>query len=40
MDSNPLWLTGNTSTVYLSAFLDLKKDGPTVIEIPPETGPA
>jgi len=39
MDSNPLFLTGNTDTVYVSAFLDLKKDGPTVIEIPPKTGP-
>ena len=39
MDSNPLWLTGNTDTVYCSVFLDLEKDGPTVIEIPPRTGP-
>jgi hypothetical protein len=39
MDSNPLFLTGNTDTVYVSVFLDLKKDGPTVIEIPPGTGP-
>ena len=39
MDSNSLFLTGNTDTVYCSAFLDLKKDGPTVIEIPPGTGP-
>jgi hypothetical protein len=39
MDSNPLFLTGNTDTVYLSAFLDLKKDGPMVIEVPPKTGP-
>ena len=39
MDSNPLFLTGNTDTVYLSAVLDLKRDGPTVIEIPPGTGP-
>ena len=39
MDSNPLFLTGNTDTVYLSVVLDLKKDGPTVIEIPPGTGP-
>jgi hypothetical protein len=23
MDSNPLWLTGNTDTVYCSVFLDL-----------------
>jgi hypothetical protein len=39
MDSNPLFLTGNTDTVYVSVILDLKKDGPTVIEIPPGTGP-
>ena len=39
MDSKPLFLTGNTDTVYCSVFLDLKKDGPTVIEIPPKTGP-
>ena len=39
LDSNPLFLTGNTDTVYLSAFLDLEKDGPTVVEIPPGCGP-
>ena len=39
MDSKPLFLTGNTDTVYCSVFLDLEKDGPTVIEIPPRTGP-
>ena len=39
LDSAPLWLTGNTDTVYASAFLDLLKDGPTVVEIPPGTGP-
>jgi hypothetical protein len=39
MDSNPLFLTGNTDTVYCLAFLDLKKDGPTVVEIPPGAGP-
>jgi hypothetical protein len=38
-DSNPLWLTANTDTVYLSGFLDLKADGPTVVEIPPGCGP-
>ncbi len=27
MDSNPLFLTGNTDTVYASAFLDLERDG-------------
>ncbi len=39
MDSNPLFLTGNTDTVYCTLFLDLKKDGPTVIEVPPKMGP-
>jgi hypothetical protein len=39
MDSNPLFLTGNTETVYAIAILDLKKDGPTVVNVPPKTGP-
>jgi hypothetical protein len=39
MDSSPLFLTGNTSTVYCSVILDLKKDGPTVVEVPPGSGP-
>ena len=39
MDSNPLYLTGNTDTVYCMVFLDLEADGPTVIEIPPGVGP-
>jgi len=39
MDSNPFFLTGNTSTVYAIPFLNLKKDGPTVVEIPPGAGP-
>jgi hypothetical protein len=39
MDSNPLFLTGNTDTVYCMAFLDLEADGPTVVEIPPKCGP-
>jgi hypothetical protein len=39
MDSNPLFLTGNTDTVYCSAILDLDTDGPTVVEIPPGSGP-
>jgi len=39
MDSNPLFLTGNTDTVYCSGFLDLERDGPTVVEIPPGCGP-
>ena len=39
MDSNSLFLTGNTDTVYVSAILNLKEDGATVIEIPAGTGP-
>ena len=39
LDSNPLFLTGNTDTVYVSGFLDLERDGPTVVEIPPGSGP-
>ena len=35
MDSKSLWLTANSETVYASTFLNLKKDGPTVIESPP-----
>lgn len=39
LDSNPLLLTGNTDTVYALAMLDLDRDGPTVVEIPPGCGP-
>ena len=39
MDSQSLFLTGNTSTVYAIPILDLKKDGPTVVEIPAGAGP-
>jgi hypothetical protein len=39
MDSNSLFLTGNTDTVYAFTMLDLEKDGATVVEIPPGTGP-
>jgi hypothetical protein len=28
MDSKPLYLTGNTSTLYAQAFLDTESDGP------------
>ena len=34
MDSKSLVLTGNTSTMYAIGFLDLKKDGPTVVDLP------
>ena len=39
LDSAPLFLTGNTDTVYVSGILDLERDGPTVVEIPPDCGP-
>ncbi|MBY6185728.1 DUF1254 domain-containing protein [Marinobacter hydrocarbonoclasticus] len=39
MDARPLFLTGNTDTVYASVFLDLKRDGATVVEVPPGAGP-
>ncbi len=39
MDSNPLFLTGNTDTVYALTVLDLAGDGPTVVEVPPRCGP-
>lgn len=39
MDSSPLFLTGNTDTVYACAMLDLEKDGATVVEIPAGAGP-
>ncbi len=35
MDSNSLFLTGNTSTMYVLPTLDLERDGPTVLEAPP-----
>ncbi len=39
LDSNPLFLTGNTDTIYAFTFLDLQKDGPTVVEVPKGSGP-
>ena len=38
-DSNPLLLTANTDTVYAFSILDLETDGPTVVEVPPGSGP-
>ena len=35
LDSTPLVLTGNTESLYAFAVFDLKKDGPTVFEVPP-----
>jgi hypothetical protein len=34
MDAKSLFLTGNSSTVYCIPDLDLKRDGPTVVEMP------
>ncbi len=34
MDSTSLVLTGNTSTMYAIGWLDLKADGPTVVDLP------
>ena len=34
MDSQSLYLTGNTSTMYVLPNLDLERDGPTVVEAP------
>ncbi len=39
LDSTGLFLTGNTDTVYASGIIDLERDGPTVVEVPPGCGP-
>jgi len=39
LDSTPLFLTGNTDTVYTTAAFDLGKEGPMIIEIPAKCGP-
>ncbi|MCB1499758.1 MAG: DUF1254 domain-containing protein [Bauldia sp.] len=36
MDAKSEFLTANNTTVYAMTFLDLKADGPTVIEAPPK----
>lgn len=35
MDSNPLLLTANTSTLYVVPSITTKEDGPVVMEVPP-----
>lgn len=35
LDAQGLFLTANTETVYGMQFLDLKRDGPTIVEAPP-----
>jgi hypothetical protein len=37
LDSQSLYLTANTSTLYAQVYLDTETDGPTVVEIPPGT---
>ena len=39
MDSNSLFLTGNTDTIYAIGLLNLERDGPTVVEVPAGAGP-
>ena len=39
LDANPLFLNGNTDTVYASTLLDLESNGPIVVEVPPKCGP-
>ena len=34
LDSKGMFLTGNTESIYLFLAFDLKKDGPTVVEVP------
>ena len=34
MDSKPLFLTANTSTLYATPFINLKETGPMILEIP------
>ncbi|MGB5421830.1 MAG: DUF1254 domain-containing protein [Desulfobacterales bacterium] len=36
MDSKTRWLTPNNTALYTLGFFDLKKDGPTVMELPPD----
>lgn len=36
LNATPLVLTGNTESIYFACNVDLKKDGPTVVEIPPQ----
>ena len=35
LDSKPLFLTGNTSTLYVLPTFDLEAEGPMVVEVPP-----
>jgi len=35
MDSKALFLTANTSTLYILPYIDTKEEGPIVVEVPP-----
>jgi len=35
LDAQSLYLTPNTESIYGMQFLDLKRDGPTIVEAPP-----
>ncbi len=35
MDSKPLFLTGNTSTLYVIPVINMKETGPMIFEVPP-----
>jgi hypothetical protein len=35
LDAQSLYLTANTESIYGMQFLDLKRDGPTIVEAPP-----
>jgi hypothetical protein len=35
LDARSFWLTANTTTMYVMPTLDLERDGPTVVEVPP-----
>jgi hypothetical protein len=37
VDANSLYQVANSQTLYMQSFLDLKTDGPTVIEVAPQT---
>jgi len=36
MDSRSVWLTMDPNAIYVSTFLNLNRDGPTIVEIPPK----
>lgn len=34
LDTRSIWFTGNTTTIYATAMIDLAKDGPVVVDVP------